>query len=261
MPDMTTGDTYFEHGIHRRHGFLREYFVEEPECLVRLPAGLEQVGVLMEPVSIVVKAVTQAYEIQRRLRVWRPRRAAVLGAGPIGLLTNLLLRLRGLEVVTTDLRKPPFLNADLVEETGARYVNARELTLAEASKEHGPFDLIFEATGHSPLVFEAMEVLAENGVLVMLSITGGERKAEVPSDKINQSFVLGNKVAVGCVSANREHFELGIKELARAEVEYPGWLSKVLTHPVMGLERHEELMRTLTEAEDAIKVFCQVAPA
>lgn len=37
----------------------------------------------------------QAMEIQHRLKVWRPQRAAVLGAGTIGLLATLILRLRG----------------------------------------------------------------------------------------------------------------------------------------------------------------------
>ncbi|MFQ5847913.1 MAG: alcohol dehydrogenase catalytic domain-containing protein, partial [Candidatus Methylomirabilales bacterium] len=77
--DMTTDDTYFERGINLRHGFLTEYYVEEPEYLIRVPPGLRHVGVLMEPTSVVEKGIAQAYEIQRRLRVWRPRRAAVLG--------------------------------------------------------------------------------------------------------------------------------------------------------------------------------------
>jgi hypothetical protein len=36
-------------------------------------------------------------------------------------------------------------------------------------------------------------------------------------------------------------------------------LSRLLTHPVKGLENYRELMRTLTEAKGAIKVFCEVA--
>lgn len=257
--DMTSDDTYFERGINLRHGFLTEYFVEAPEYLVQVPQGLKQVGVLMEPTSIVEKAIAQAYEIQRRLRVWRPHQAAVLGAGTLGLLAALLLRLRGLPVVATGRTRPPFLNAQLLEEIGARYVSTQDLTFKQASEACGPFDLILEGTGFSPLVYEAMEVLGKNGVLVMLSITGGDRKAEIPADKINLGFVLGNKVAVGSVNANREHFELGAKDLSQAELQYPGWLVKLLTHPVRGLENYHELMKTLT-AKAAIKVFCEVAP-
>ena len=44
-----------------------------------------------------------------------------------------------------------------------------------------------------------------------------------------------------------------------AELQYPGWLSKLLTHPVKGLENYQEMMRLLTEEKSAIKVFVNVA--
>ena len=47
------------------------------------------------------------------------------------------------------------------------------------------------------MAFDAMQALGKNGVLVLTSVTGGDRKIEVPADKINLDFVLGNKVMVG----------------------------------------------------------------
>jgi threonine dehydrogenase-like Zn-dependent dehydrogenase len=70
--DMTTDDTYYERGINLRHGYLTEYYVDAPDYLVKVPQGLKEVGVLLEPVTVVEKGIAQAYEIQRRLRVWRP---------------------------------------------------------------------------------------------------------------------------------------------------------------------------------------------
>ena len=96
--DMTTDDTYYERGINLRHGYLTEYYVDDADFIVKIPQGLKEVAVLLEPVTVVEKGIAQAYEIQRRLRVWRPRRAAVVGAGTIGLLAALALRLRGLDV-------------------------------------------------------------------------------------------------------------------------------------------------------------------
>jgi threonine dehydrogenase-like Zn-dependent dehydrogenase len=257
--DMTTDDTYFERGINLRHGFLTEYVVDEPEYIVRVPENLKDVGVLMEPMSVAQKAIEQAYRIQQRLRVWKPKRAAVLGGSTLGLLSTLVLRLRGLEVTTFGNTMPPFLNSQLIEELGARYVSTKEKSLTEASAEYGPFDLIIEGTGYSPLVFESMNVLAKNGVLAMVSVTGGSRKLEVPADQINLGFVLGNKIAFGSVNANREYFESGVKDLSTAELQYPGWLKKLLTHPVKGLENYGEMMRILTETKGSIKVYCEVA--
>jgi threonine dehydrogenase-like Zn-dependent dehydrogenase len=258
--DMTTDDTYYERGINLRHGYLTEYYVEDAEFVVRVPQGLKDVGVLLEPVTVVEKGIAQAYEIQRRLRVWKPRRAAVMGAGTIGLLAALALRLRGLDVTVFALTRKPYLNADLVEAIGARYVSTLDVALEEGARQHGPFDLMFEATGYAPIVFEAMQALGKNGVLVLSSVTGGDHRVEIPADKINLGFVLGNKVMVGTVNANREYFELGVKDMAQAEAQFPGWLPRLLTHPVKGLESFRELMETLTTARTAIKVFCEVAP-
>ena len=257
--DMTTDDTYFERGINLRHGYLTEYYVDDEEFIVKVPRGLKEVGVLLEPTTVVEKGIAQAYEIQRRLRVWRPKKAAVMGAGTIGLLATLALTLRGLQVTTFGRATKPYLNSDLIEGLGANYVSTAEVSILDASKDYGPFDLIFEATGNSAVVFESMEALGKNGVLVLSSVTGGNRTVQVCADRINLEFVLGNKVMVGTVNANREYFEMGVRDMAQAEAEYPGWLKQLLTHPVKGLENYEQLFETLTTAKGAIKVFCEVA--
>jgi glucose 1-dehydrogenase len=258
LQDMTTDDVYYERGINLLHGFLAEYYVEDAAYVVPLPESLREVGVLLEPTTVAEKGINQAFEIQRRLRVWEPRRACVLGSGTIGLLATLLLRLRGFEVVCFSRRRPPYLNSDLVEELGAVYASSDETSLAEVAESRGPFDVMLEATGFSPLVFEAADVLGKNGVLVLASVTGGDRRVEVPADQINQGFVLGNKVMVGTVNASRGDFERGVDDLIKAEAVYPGWLSKLLTTPVKGLENYEEMLRRLTEDKDAIKVYVEV---
>ncbi len=259
MPDMTTDDDYYEHGINLVHGFLTEYYVEEPENLVRVMSGLAHVGVLLEPASVVEKGITQAFDIQRRLRIWKPYRALVLGAGTLGLLATLALRLRGMNVVTYALPEPPYLNSELVEELGAHYVSASQMKLASAAVEFGPYDFVFEAAGFSPLTFEATQVLAKNGVLVLSGLTGGSRLVEIPADAITRAFVLGNRALVGTVSGNREHFDAGISDLASAQVRFPGWLQRLLTHRVDGLERYREMFDLLENAADAIKVVVDVS--
>jgi threonine dehydrogenase-like Zn-dependent dehydrogenase len=244
---MTTDDEYFERGINLRHGYLTEYYVEDEEFVVKVPAGLKEVGVLLEPMTVAQKGITQAYEIQRRLKGWRPRGAAV--------------RLRGLDVTAFGRTRRPYLNADLLEAIGASYVDTAERSIQNAASEFGPFDLIFEGTGSSAVVFESMQVLAKNGVLVLTSITGGNRTLEIPADRINLEFVLGNKVMVGSVNANRENFEGGVRDMSQAEAEYPGWLRRLLTDPVRGLESYQELFARLQKPNGAIKIFCEVTPS
>jgi threonine dehydrogenase-like Zn-dependent dehydrogenase len=259
LQDFTTDDVYYERGINLLHGYLTEYYVEDFRYVFALPATLAEVGVLLEPTTVAEKGVNHAYEIQRRLKVWEPRRACVLGSGTVGLLTAFVLRLRGLELTVYSQPQKPNRNADLIDQLGGVYVSSQERTLAEASNERGPFDIIFDATGYSPIVWEAAEVLAKNGVLVLASITGGDRKAEINSDKINQGFVLGNKVMVGTVNASPNDFRTGVDDLIKAEALFPGWLKQLLTTPIRGLENYEQMIRALTEDRDAIKVYVEVA--
>ena len=259
LPDFTTDDSYHEHGINLVHGFLTESYVENVNRLVLVPGGLREIGVLLEPTTVVEKGIAQAFEIQRRVKVWQPRKAAVLGAGTIGLLATMVMRLRGLDVTVFGREHPPYLNSELVEGLGARYVSTQETSLADAAAAHGPFDLMFEATGFSPLAFEAMGVLGRNGVLVLASVTGGSRTTEVPSDVLNLGFVLGNKVMVGTVNASRADFESGVRDLAMAEARWPGWPARLMTHPVHGLDEAPKALELLG-APGAIKVYVEVRP-
>ncbi len=101
--------------------------------------------------------------------------------------------------------------------------------------------------------------MAKNGVLVLTSITGGNHTLEVPADRINLEFVLGNKVMVGSVNASRENFETGVRDMSQAEAEYPGWLRRLMTNPVRGLDNYTELFQYLQNPNGAIKIYCEVA--
>jgi threonine dehydrogenase-like Zn-dependent dehydrogenase len=257
--DMTSEETYYERGINLLHGYMTEYFVDGEDYIVRVPQGLKHLHVLMEPMSCAAKAIQQAFEAQRRMRVWSPQRAFVLGAGQIGLLATLVLRLKGIEVYTLARAAGPHLKSEIVEGMEAHYVATSKTSLAELTRKVGRPDLIVDATGSSPLAFEAMQHLGHNGVLIWTSITGGKKLSEVPSDKVNIEWVLGNKLLVGSVNANREHFESGIKDLALGEVMFPGVLQRILTNPVVGLERYQDMMRLLVEDNTALKVYVDVA--
>jgi len=257
--DMTSEETYYERGINLRHGFLTEMFVDHEDYIVRVPEGLKKLHVLMEPMSCAAKAVYQAYEAQRRMKVWRPQVAYVLGAGQIGLLTTLCLRLKGLQVYTLARGERGNLKSQIAEGYEAHYVSTKTTSMQELVKETGRPDLVVDATGNSQLAFDAMSVIGHNGVVVWTSITGGSRKIEIPSDNINIQWVLGNKLLLGSVNANRDHFEMGIRDLALGEMMYPGVSERILTTPVDGLENYQEMMRLLVEDDDALKVYVNVA--
>lgn len=260
--DFTTDAEYWERGISRLHGYMAEFYVESADFLVKIPAKIAEIAVLLEPLSIIEKGLKQAEDIQKRLDIWQPKTAAVLGTGNVGLLTIMALRMRGFEVHGFGKQaREGYLNAELCEAIGATYNATDELSIVNSVELYGEYDLIFECTGYSPIIFEAMQSLNENGILILASVTGGERKADaVPSDKINQEFVLGNRAMVGTVNANREHFEMGVKDLALCEAMYEGWLARMLTHKISGLENYEKVFEILENSGkyNAIKTYFEV---
>jgi threonine dehydrogenase-like Zn-dependent dehydrogenase len=259
LQDFTTDPIAHERGINLLHGYLAELYVEDEAYVVPLPDILAGVGVLLEPLTIAEKGVHQAFEIQRRMQVWQPRRALVTGAGSVGLLATMALRLRGLEVTVYSRRRAGCLNSEVAEALGAAYVSSAEHSLADVTAADGSFDLAFEATGFSPLAFEAAMAIGPNGVLVIASVTGGSKVIQVDASRFNQGFVLGNKVMVGTVNASRRDFEAGVADLTRAEALWPGWLSRLLTTRIDGLGDPEAILRHLEGDDTAIKVYVQVA--
>src|SRR5438093_1529747 len=131
---------------------------------------------------------------QRRMTVWEPRRAVVLGAGTVGILAALVFRLRGLDVTVVDRRDKPE-RRDLVTRIGATYAATSTTPLSEIAGNG--VDLAFEATGSAEVAFAAMNILGRNGALILASVTGGHRSLTVPADDVNQRLVLGNVLVVG----------------------------------------------------------------
>ena len=229
--DMCSSGEYTERGIMRLHGFMAEYYVESPRYLIKIPKALRDIGVLLEPMSIVEKGIDHAFVLQRRL-VWKPEASLVLGAGPIGLLAASALRARGLRTVVASREDPTGHRAQVVRELGAEYASTLNCTLADVVRATGAPDILVEATGNAGVVFDAMQILGPNAVLCLLSVTAGETVAPEPIDVINRRFVIGNQVVFGSVNANPRHFVTGIKDFSRIEKAHPGVLRKLLTHPI-----------------------------
>src|SRR2546429_366508 len=82
-------------------------------------------GVLAEPTSICARAIRHARTIGGR-QPWQLQRALVIGAGAIGLLSTLVLRLEGIDVWTASLER----SNELVEASGAHYVSTGDTKLS-----------------------------------------------------------------------------------------------------------------------------------
>lgn len=230
--DMCMTEKFTERGVRREHGFLAEYYADYETFLVPIPAHLHEVAILIEPYSIVSKAIWQGWKIQERM-VWQPRTALVTGAGTIGLLAALALRARGLKVVICGLAGADSLSAKLATEAGATYVCVNDTPLQEIPKLLGNrIDVLFEATGHGPTSLQALDLITTNGIALLVSVTIGTHKVTVDADALNMRMVLGNMLAVGLVNANRKYFEFGVRDFGNFQERFPGVLERMLTRRV-----------------------------
>ena len=222
--DMCLTGNYFEHGIYRLHGFASEYAVSDADFLVKIPKELEAVAVLLEPLSIAEKAVVQSFKIQQRAQ-WKPEKAFIVGAGPLGLLATMVLRLKGLEVYAAATRKKESLKAEIVRSVGGKYVNVRETPIETLEEK---FDIVIEATGRVEPALETLNVLGPNSVMCFLGVYR-EKKACQEFGKVLTNVVLGNRLMFGSVSSNKKHFEMGIKGMLEIRRQYGNALDKLIT--------------------------------
>jgi threonine dehydrogenase-like Zn-dependent dehydrogenase len=226
--DMCSSGEYTERGIMRRHGFMAEYYVEHPMFLNKIPKAIRDFAVLLEPMSVVQKGIDHAYRLQQRMTAWNPKFAMVLGAGPIGLLAASVLRVRGLRTVVVGREDASDTRAAIAKRIGAEYLCVANRSLPDVPAEVGYPDLVIEATGASRVVFDAMEILGRNGVLCLLSVTGGDTVNPEPIDRINQKIVLGNQVVFGSVNASPRHFKQGVKDFVAIDRKWPGVMNRLL---------------------------------
>jgi threonine dehydrogenase-like Zn-dependent dehydrogenase len=230
--DMCRNGNYTERGIKQRDGYGSERYRIEPEFVVEVDPALEQVGVLLEPTSVVAKAWDQIERIGHRA-TWKPRRVLVTGAGPIGLLASLLGVQRGLEVHVFDLAtggpKP-----GLVAALGATYHTG---DIADAC---AGADVVIECTGAGQLVFDAMEHVSADGIVCLVGVSPAGRRLSVDAGALNTDLVLGNRVVFGSVNANRSHYQAAATALARADL---AWLEGLVSRRVPLGEWSQALVR------------------
>ncbi|HEX6682979.1 MAG TPA: glucose 1-dehydrogenase [Candidatus Limnocylindrales bacterium] len=216
--DMCRNGLFVERGIKERHGYGSERFRLDPRFAIRIDPSLGDLGVLLEPASILAKAWDHAERIGDR--AWfDPKIALITGAGPIGLLAALLARQRGLETHVLD-RNTSGPKPQLVADLGAIY---HSTPVDEIPVEP---DIVIECTGVGEVAVGAARQTAPGAVIALTGISHSERATEAHLDALNKALVLGNKVVFGTVNAARRHYDQAAEALLQAD---PTWLARLIT--------------------------------
>jgi len=241
--DMCRNGQYTERGIKEIHGFMSERWRIEPEYAIKVDPSLGILGVLLEPMTVITKALEQVVAVGQR-SFWQAKTVLVTGAGPIGLLAACGARLHGMEVHVLD-RVEAGLKPDLVRALGAAYHSGSVLDLG-----FDP-DVIVECTGVGSVIADSIQKIGAGGVLCLTGVGGGGLSGYAVAD-VAAKVVLKNNVLVGSVNANKRHWYKASQALAEAD---RAWLARLITRR----EKPEDFRKALERTPDDIKVVIQFA--
>jgi len=235
--DMCQTGKYRERGIKGLDGYQTEFAVDKEQYIIHVPAALESIGVLMEPLSIVEKAIDEVLRVQivrdpeaATTPDWLfGRRCLVAGLGPVGLLAAMVLRLRGGEVYGLDVVDAASDRPTWLSGIGGHYVDGRQVPADQVEKKIGAMDLILDATGIPALEFNILDALAPNGAYVLTGIPGGDRPLQIPGAALVRQLVLDNQIMLGSVNATRGHFQMGAGDLEQARLGWGAHLDRLIT--------------------------------
>jgi threonine dehydrogenase-like Zn-dependent dehydrogenase len=239
---MCTNGKYTERGIKEIDGFMSERWRIEPEYAMKVDASLGMLGVLIEPTTVVTKAVEQVVAVGQRA-FWEPKTVLVTGAGPIGLLAALIAKQRGMEVHVLD-RVESGAKPELVRALGATYHTGTVADLGFAP------DVIIECTGVGQVINHAIRGVGAGGIVCLTGVGAGGSTDGPPVADVAAAAVLKNNVVVGSVNANKRHWYKAGEVLARADRQ---WLNRLITRR----EKPEDFKKALERSPDDIKVVIQ----
>ena len=240
--DMCRNGRYTERGIKEIHGFMSERWRIEPEYAIKVDPSLGMLGVLLEPTTVIAKALEHVAVIGRR-SFWEPKTILVTGAGPIGLLAALGARSAGLDVHVLD-RMESGAKPDLVRALGATYHSGSVRMIGFEP------DAIVECTGVGTVIADSIQAIGASGIVCLTGVGHGGAAPTAATADVAAAAVLKNIAIVGSVNANKRHWYKAGNLLARADRT---WLTGLITRR----EKPEDFQQALERRPDDIKVVIQ----
>jgi (R,R)-butanediol dehydrogenase/meso-butanediol dehydrogenase/diacetyl reductase len=235
--ERTVGDTPLLSGAYAEYLWLP--FADQ--MLVTIPDGLScEAAALANPVATALHAV--------RLSSFKPGdTVAVLGAGPIGLLTIHLLALGGAaKILATEIS--PQRSAAARALGAALVLHPEEEKLgqhvAELTDGVGA-DVVFECSGVPAAFQQSLEVVRPAGQIIALGLIERETRI-VPLDMVLKEICIK-----GSISFSRREFEQAIDLLAQGRISTEWIISQTIAlHDI-----EDQGFRRLLSIPDVVKIL------
>ncbi len=230
-------------GSPHTDGAFQELVVTRPRFTHVIPNGMSfKQAALVEPTSIAVHAVRQS-------GMHLGQSIAIIGAGPIGLLTLAVARASG--AGTTYISDLDDFRLGKAADLGATYtINARENVVQRVDSLTGGVgvDVVFEAVGHERTLEDGLKLVRPGGKLVVIGVSPEAHLS------FNMMLAQSKEVTVIPIYLGRDAFPTAIDLLASGRV--PAELIVTHTFP---LEDAVLAMDTAAfQRDNAIKVMFEM---
>lgn len=227
-------------GIQFDGGFA-EYALAEIANLRRLPDTLSfELGVLSEPVAVGIHAVSF-------LSQPKGKKVLIFGSGPIGLITGLVIRLKG-AIVT--IAEPNEARREAAKRFGFSVIDPAEDDVLEVKQQFTDgvgFDAFFECAGH-PSTFDFMIKTAKQRSQIIIVAT-------YKAPPIIDVFMLSRKEI--SLNITWTYFDTDCEEAIGLLNDKPGIFKPLITH-VFNLEDTDAAMKAFIAGGDTLKVSIKV---
>ena len=223
-------------------GSFSEFFVSKPHITYKLRNNHElDIGVLAEPLAVAIHSVKQG-------RMEAGENIAVLGAGPIGLLTGLTAHFDGAsKIVVTDLYDHNLsLATDLF---GAEIYNARQEKLSDNITRNNPdrFDIVFLCGNANVMVQQAFEIVKPGGRVVITGMFLEPLELSLIDMTLKEIELIGTQIY------DHQDFKKAIDLLGSGK--YP--FKKLISH-ILPIDNAQEAMQMVCDPnQNTVKVLLE----
>ncbi|WP_147804727.1 zinc-dependent alcohol dehydrogenase [Alkalicoccus halolimnae] len=228
-------------GIDINGGFA-EYVSVPYQNLHKLPENVTtQEGALTEPLAVAVHTI-------RKSTLKFGDTAAILGAGPIGILIGILAKKAGASKVIISDVNPYRLN--VAASYGLAAIDANEKSISDVTKQvtNGVgADVVFEAAGNQMTANQMIDAIKPQGEILLVSVY----KKSPTIDLAKMHFREISLKTTRCFTT--EEFQIAIDLMKRKEVDLTGLISHNL--PIEEFPKGFQLMQHSTEA---LKILYQL---
>lgn len=222
---------FVEAGIRGKDGFMREYFVDDEEYLVKVKdPNLGKLAVLTEPLKNLVKAY-EAYQTvsDRYLKLcpdgsYECKKVTVVGAGPIGILFSILFSSHGFKVTLISKSDKEGVATKICKRIGADFIQADAITL---KAENMISDVFIDTTGRPEIVAKGLSALKYNGVEILFGTTlAGNYNftGALVTDAVEKNITV-----IGTVDGAKQHYIEALNYLSMWKEIYGDSLELIIT--------------------------------